>query len=307
MIKTQIVILTEKIHYLLFRQKMSQEMKSFLGNLSWSLSIGLLIMPLMMLVNTLAGRFMGPVEYGKYNLILIINQFLIIFIFFGLDTTAVKNIAKAQSFQARKRITSAISNYIYLALGVLILLTAIAYPILLRYASGYALIAVLVSIYALVVSIKITFDLFIRGMENFKKQAQAKAVEISIIILAFLVVFIVMKSHSFVSFVIVICAGAIGISTFYFLNLKQYLGQSNIREILKQPHEGKLFFLSALAGTIYLSSDRFAVTQYLGVRELGIYSAYYLASFTMISLLTQLFTNVFLPATARTRDKNFLY
>ena len=78
--KNKLVNIIEKIHFLIFRHNMSLEMKKFLSNLSWSFSIGIIVMPLTMLVTTLAGRFMGPVEYGKYSLLVIINQFLLIFI-----------------------------------------------------------------------------------------------------------------------------------------------------------------------------------------------------------------------------------
>jgi O-antigen/teichoic acid export membrane protein len=102
--KNMIIRFIEKIHFKAFGHPMSFEMKSFLGNLSWSFVSGALVLPLMMIVTTLAGRLIGPTEYGKYSLLLLINQFLIIFIFFGLDTTSVKYIAKARNFSEKKEL-----------------------------------------------------------------------------------------------------------------------------------------------------------------------------------------------------------
>lgn len=303
--KQVVVNAIERIHKKLFGHPVSREMKVFLGNLSWSFFTGISVMPLMMVIATLAGRFMGPVEYGKYSLLLVINQFVVIFIFFGLDTTSVKYIAKAKSFKDKGEVISATSNFIFLMLALLTALALFAYPFLLRFSKDYSLFVILTAYYTLMVSIKIMFDLFIRGMENFKRQAQGKILEIVTVIITFVLVFFVLKKNNFTSFIFVLSAGAIAISLFYFLNLSKYFGKSKKKFLMKQLSEGKLFFIATLLGTLFLSTDRVVVAKYLGIRTLGIYSAYYLASYTVVSQITQLFTNVFFPTTARLKDKSF--
>ena len=63
--------------------------------------------------------------------------------------------------------------------------------------------------------------------------------------------------------------------------------------------------LCALLGTIFYSSDKILISKYFGLSDLGIYSAYYTGSLTMVASLSLLFTNVLLPAGAKTEDKKF--
>lgn len=303
--KKKLVNAIEYIHLKTFHHQITPEMKKFLNNLSWSFSVGIFIMPIFLLISTIAGRFIGPVEYGKYNLILIINQFLLIFIFFGLDITSVKYIAKTDTLRKIREIISSVSGFIFFMLGLIIVLGAIICPLLFNISKEYALIIIFTIIYTTTITIKILFDLYIRGLEDFKKQAIGKIIEISVIILSFVSIFIIFKQNNFIGYVLTICLGAIAISIFYYYNLKKYFGRFNLKLLKQNLHESKLFFISSLFGTIYLSADKLIIANFLGLKELGIYSAYYLASFTVIVQITQLFTNVFFPATAKIKDKSF--
>lgn len=303
--KSLIIGFIEKIHFKAFGHPMSLEMKSFLGNLSWSFVAGALVLPLMMIVTTLAGRLMGPTEYGKYSLLVIINQFLIIFIFFGLDTTSVKYIAKARSFSEKKRVISTITSFVFLILALLIGLSILSFPILLKYSREYLIFVLIVVYYTAIISVKTIFDLVIRGIEQFKRQALGKALEVCTVLISFLIVFLVFKFKNFLGLLFVLNLGAITISIYYYFQLSKYLGKINKKVLIQQLGEGKLFFISALLGTLFLSIDRLVVARYLGVNTLGIYSAYYFASFGVVSQLTQLFTNVFFPVTSRLKDKSF--
>ena len=235
--KNKLILLIEYIHLRIFKHPMSPEMRSFCGNLSWSFFTGIFVMPLLLVITTLAGRFMGPVEYGKYSLLLVVNQFLVVFIFFGLDTTSVKNIAKAKSFADKKKIIAATANFIFLILAVLAILSIFLYPLLCKFSKDYSLFAILTVYYTLIVSIKVMFDLFIRGMENFKKQAQGKILEIGVVLTVFILLFIILKKSSFISFLFVVNAGAIAISLYYYLYLAKYFGKSDKKILFQQLKE----------------------------------------------------------------------
>ena len=304
--KSKFINILQRIHLFLFKVPMSVEMKKFLGNLSWSLITGLITMPILMIASTLAGRYIGPVEFGKYNLLLVIYQFLAIFIFFGLDTTVIKYIAKARTDKEKTNIISATSFYIISVLFILVLVSIISFPIINKYSEAYSLIIILVAIYTLILSIKMILDLYVRSLENFKIQAKGKIIETIVILIAFYVLFIRFNSRTYSNYVFIICAGAVATSFFYFLYLRKYFNKFNKTILLEQLKEGKLFFVGGILGTLFLSSDKIFIARFLGLKTLGVYSAYYFASIGIITIVAQLFTNVFFPATSRTENKSFI-
>ncbi|MFA6963164.1 MAG: lipopolysaccharide biosynthesis protein [Patescibacteria group bacterium] len=304
--KKRLVQFVEKVHLKVFGHEMGDEMRSFLTRLSWSFLSGIGALPILMLITTLAGRFMGPIEYGKYNLMLVANQYLIIFIFLGLDTVLIRSIARDPSVKARKRVISSISNIVFLVLVGLVVLSPIVYPFVSRIMSGGKSFFLMLICYTIVFSAKTLFDSSIRGLEEFKVQAKAKIFEVIIVAVLFIAVFFVLKDHTFAGFVSVLVAGAIAISIYYLSYLKRYFGKSNFTDSLAVLREGKWFLISALLGTIFLSADKIIIAKYLGFTAFGIYSAYYFSSFTLIAQAGQLFNNVFFPATVRVKDKAFI-
>lgn len=303
--KSAIISLIESLHQRLFGQSLSAEMRSFLGNLSWSFFAGLVSLPILLIVATLAVRLMGPVEYGKYNLLLVVNQLLILFIFFGLDTTTVKYIAKARSFDERKQIISASFGFIVFALILMVVTGLILYPLSLHFYPAYSSLIILLLYYMVIMSLKTFFDLVVRGLENFKKQAFGKILEAGVVLIGFVVVFLVLRKTNFVSFLFVINAGAVALAVYYWVGIKKYLAKPNRQVIRVQLRESKLFFAATLFGTLFAAADKLVVSKSLGIGALGIYSAYYLASFGVVAQLTVLFTNVFLPIASRLKDKFF--
>ena len=74
---------------------MSGEMKNFLGNLSWSFFGGIIAAGIMLSVNIAAGRILGPVEYGKYGLVIALSSILLIPMLLGLDVALTHFIAQS--------------------------------------------------------------------------------------------------------------------------------------------------------------------------------------------------------------------
>jgi len=94
-------------------------------------------------------------------------------------------------------------------------------------------------------------------------------------------------------------------SAYYCYFLRGYFNGFSLAVLKKQLTEGKFFMISALLATIFASSDRLIIARYVDITTVGIYSAYYLASLGIVGALSGLFTNVFLPATAKLTDKTF--
>lgn len=305
--KKFIISIVEKIHLLVFGHEISDQMRAFLNNLSWSFYGGAIALPVTVIVGTLAGRFMGPEQYGNYNLVILISTYVITFSFLGLDISTIKNITKAKSHEEKER--SFFSSFVFVGLMTLLfsLVGLIFGQKIAKYFGLDQAIVLFVVIYTLVVTFKLILDVLVRALEKFKLQAIGRTIEILVLALGFVFVMAFYRRLDFELYMGIILLGAALVGIAYFVNLKGYFKNFSRQTLTRQLSEGKFFMLSSILGTIFLSSDRLFITRYLGIRELGIYSAYYAASLGLVTSLSAVLTNVLFPATAKTRDKSFIY
>lgn len=296
---------SEKIHQIIFGHSMSQEMRRFLSNLSWSFLAGIIVLPLMMLLISIAGRLIGPSEFGKYSLIVVISQLLVVLAFFGLDTTTVKYLAKERTEAGRRALATTNGKFVLSLASLIVLFSFLFAPMVSKISGRYGELIPLAAIFTFLVTIKLFLDLLIRGSEQFKLQMAGKLVEVAVVIILFALFFLVMDKRTYWYLLAALSGGAVVASLFYFRRLAKLFRTWAVVNISGQLAESKLFFVGALLGTLFLSADRILIGQFLDLKTLGIYSAYYLASLTVVAQATQLFTNVFFPASARVKNKSF--
>jgi len=299
--------MVEKIHLRVFGHEMSDQMRAFLGNLSWSFYGGVIAMPITIVVGTLAGRFMGPEQYGNYNLVILISTYVTVFSFLGLDISTIKNVAKAKSSQKKEE--SFFSSFVFIG-SMTVLFSLIGIIFGQKIAQSFGLdktIILFVVIYTLIVSFKTILDILVRALERFKLQAIGRMIEIAVLSLGFISVLAIYRKLDFGLYMGIILLGAALVAIAYFVNLKGYFKNFSFPTLRRQLSEGKFFMLSSILGTVFISSDRLLIAKYIGVTTLGIYSAYYAASLGLVTGLSLILTNVLLPATAKTDDKSFIY
>jgi len=65
--------------------------------------------------------------------------------------------------------------------------------------------------------------------------------------------------------------------------------------------------IGGLSFTLYTNIDRIMINYYMDVESVGIYGVYYYASFTVLTLVSGIFTTVFFPVASKTQDKKSLY
>lgn len=305
--KKFVISVVEKMHLRIFGREMSDQMRVFLGNLSWSFYGGVMTMPITIVVGTLAGRYMGPEQFGKYNLVTLISSYIVAFSFLGLDISTIKNVAKARSEESKQR--SFFSSFVFIVLLTAVLLIII---LLLRQkiSAIFGLgsdVLLFVVVYTSIVTLKLVLDILVRALEKFKLQTIGKMIEIFVLAVGFFIVAIIYKRLSFGTYMGIILLGAALVAVNYSISLKKYFKFFSLATLKRQLSEGKFFMLSSILGTIFISSDRLFIARYIGIRELGIYSAYYTASLGLVTSLSLVLTNVLLPATARENDKSFIF
>ncbi|MFH1910341.1 MAG: oligosaccharide flippase family protein [bacterium] len=305
MVKKKIIVAVQFLHFKLFGHQMSDQMKQFLKNMSWSFYAGLIALPLIMIVGTLAGRFMGPEEFGKYSLVVLLSSYVLIFVFCGLDIALVKAIAKAKTVKDQSRQFFSAFSFVLLMLTVLSTLGLLsAGQISARFNISKELITLLFA-YSLIASVKNVLDFAIRGTERFKDQAIAKILESVTLAVAFVAVVILLKKINYSIFLGIIMLAALALILFYLTKIAKMFKNFSFTALKIQLLEGRFFMLSTLLGTIFVSSDRLLIAKFINLETLGIYSAYYSGSVTLTAVLSSMLTNVLLPATAKSRDKTF--
>ena len=113
--KKRLIKIAEVVHLKFFGHSMSDTMREFLGNLSWSFFGGVVAMGFLFLIDVMAGRILGPKEYGKYALMIAMANVFIIPMLFGLNIGVNHYVAKVDNIKIRKRyIGSAIFIFIVL-------------------------------------------------------------------------------------------------------------------------------------------------------------------------------------------------
>lgn len=302
-IRNRTIELIEAIHLRIFGHPIGLEMKKFLVNLSWSFFGGIISSVVILAINIFVGRLIGPEEYGKYSLALVIVNYLFILIFFGIDISSVRAIAKSKNKKEISQNMTSSAYFVFIStIIVSIMVLLLAKPLASAFStdSHVVIFAILLSIFT---GTKLLFNGYIQGVHRFKDQFIGRMVETLFIVLAFIVLFVFLRRYLYDSYVIVISAGAIATSLFYYLKLKPYFHKFDKTALLKQLSYGKLFLISSILSTIFLSIDKLVINKYMDVVQLGIYMAYYTVSINLMSQLSQMFNNVFMPTIAKNLNK----
>jgi len=303
--KKQLIKFIEWAHLKLFGHEISETMKDFLMNLSWSLFGGLLSAIVLFAVAILGGRFMGPLAYGKFSLILTYSQFLSMVVFLGLDIASVRATSGSKKDQEKAENISSFSWFIVCnAILVLTLLVIFRNFFYSHFSLDPALLWLLV-LFMMMVAVKTALDLSIRGIMQFKVQSIGKLVEAGVIAILFAVFFFFFRQQNYHYYVYAQLIGGAVLCAMYVKFLYPYLRSFKFSVLKAQFSYAKLFLLNSVLGAALASLDKVMVAKYLSVFELGIYAAYYGASVNIITQIIKMFNNVLFPHAASNEDKSF--
>lgn len=303
-IKSKVISLLESLHRRIFGHPMSDTMKVFLANLSWSFLGGGIASVIILAINILAGRLMGPEQYGKYSLALVVSNYLVILFFCGIDIASVRAIAKSKDRAEIRRNISSSAYFVFFTTGlisILALIFATALAGLFSTNPNVIRFAILLAVFP---SLKLLFDGYIRGIHQFKRQFLGRMIEVLAIVILFVLLFFVLKRYTFDSYVIATAGGALAIFLSYLPRIVSYLGSFDKKALFHQLSLGKLFLLSSMLDTIFISIDKLVINRYLDIVQLGIYMAYFMVAMNLTSQISQMFNNVLMPTVAKTFDRS---
>jgi O-antigen/teichoic acid export membrane protein len=293
-IKQKFFRIAEITHLRIFGYEMGDEMRKFIGHLSWSFFGGIFSSIILLIVNISAGRILGPVEYGKYGLIVGIVGILIMPMTLGLDTASVYFIAKTKDRKEKREI---ISSSLYMVLTMVLI---VIFPIIYFRQSLSSLfqipssMLVIAAFFSAVLSARILMEAFLRGLHNFKVQSIFRILETMIILMFFFTLVKFWGAH-FQSYVVAVLSGYLVFILLSFLVFFRYLGESDKRISKSLLQYGTIALLGSLFGIFTMSVDKLFINKFIGNEQLGIYTAYSTVSFLLMGQLAALFVNVLFP------------
>lgn len=305
-IKQKLFHLAEIVHLRLFGHAMSNEMRKFLGNLSWSFVGGIFASVVMLFVNVLGGRYMGPEQYGFYGLVLAISQIIMLPALFGMDVSGLHFLSKAQTDEGKADNLTTIAVFVFFSSIVTFLLFFVAYFIFEHQLHLDTLLLVTAFAYSLLAIFKSVVDMFFRGLTLFRVQFLSRMLEIVLTVVLFVAIFLVLRMDSYIAYTSVLLVGYLGFILFGLRHFRGYFSRFRPGLLRKQLSYAWIVVLGSLLGTAFNAMDKFIIAKYLSVQELGIYMAYFTASTNLIAQATQMFVNVYFPAISRISDLGFI-
>ncbi len=302
--KTRLIKMVEGLHRYFFGCEISGRMREFLQNLSWSFFGGIGAAVIMFGISVVAGRILGPEEYGKYGLVVAIASIFIIPMTMGIDTAVVHYTAKEEAVEKKRRYLSSA----LLAMPVLIGLTALflfyfGEKLFFWFGVDFYLLKVII-VFAIFLSLKNIFDAFLKGLHLFKKQSFIRIGEAIVMFMALCCFLFCLQSFNFFNFLEVILVGYFFFIFLTFLSTKKYFRfKVYLSEIKKIFSYGGYVIFGAISGILLNNLDKILINKYIGVEQLGIYNAYSTMSLLVVGQLMVIFVNVFFPMLSASGDK----
>jgi len=292
----------EGAHIKVFGHRMSEEMRIFLRNFSWSFSAGLLVAIIMFFVNIMAGRFLGPLEFGKYNYVLSLATSSTFFFLLGNNQSSIRFVSDTKYLKRRNRLLSALFS-LTIFQSVIFFVATILFGnwLAIKFNVGIATVYFIFFL-GLIFSLKELLDSFLRSLGLFKEQSMAKVGDAILVLSAFFIfLFSFRERLEYFHYALSMIIGAIfSLGFFCYLTYHRFekFGREEIVTVL---HYNKFLVIGGVSGLL-MTLEKVFIGKYIGVKELGIYSAYYASSQMVISNLAIIFMNIFWPMVIMNRN-----
>jgi len=285
---------------------MTADIKTFLKNFLY-IGVGMALSTIFSTIFSIfGGRILGPEEYGKFALIQSAATFLCIPMLLGFNNAMLKYVSEKPDAERQSNIICT-TNILVLffttfSIAVFIILGAKLSNLFHISQNLYLLSVVTALIYVFYV---ITTSV-LRGLDKNRELAVFQVIYGFVLLLFFfLFIFIFDKSKSFIAmaYPMLFAYGisAVLIMIFYMRKYMKWKFDYHWAKILIS------YAFFALIGVLplvtYINLARILISKYMTVGDVGIYSAYYAASFGVISFFWGIFTIVYFPTISKYKEK----
>lgn len=291
-----------------FREKISDEAKTFLKNLSYVAAGTLIATILSFAFNILAGRMLGPTEYGEFTLVQSIAMFLYIPMLLGFSTAMVKYSSEKEDFERQSKIISTT----YILVSIFTIASVTIYLIFSSQLSNIFSISPKLFYLSLIFAALFVFYTLttstLKGLFKMKTLAIFQPIYAAILLLAFLF-FILNNVLSFKSMVYsTFLAYGITSAILLVFFLRKYFGLKFDRSWANTLAKYSVFaIIGSLSFVFYTNIDKILINRYMTIADVGIYRAYCLASINVAGLFWGMFNIVFFPTASKYKNKKTIF
>jgi len=291
-----------------FHEKVSVEIEKFITNLSY-LGIGTIIASVFgFSFNILAGRWLGPSEYGYFTLVQSVAMFLYIPMLLGFNSALVKYNTEKINFLRQRCIISTTFILVFLFTIVSLLI----YFIFSKQVMNIFSISEEIFYFAVVFAVLFVFYTLMietmRSLHRIKEYSLFNPIFSMIVFFSFFAFIFIFKEPSFKSplFSMLLAYGITGGILLAFL--KKY-----IRPEFSWAWAHKLYpfsiysLIGGISAAFYLNIGKIMINMYLPLSMVGIYWAYNFSYTTVILLFSTIFVTVFFPVASMCQDKEMLF
>ena len=303
--KKRLVKFAELVHLKLFGHEMSDTMREFLGNLS-IVSVGMIISSVaMFIVYIIGARMVGAIEFGKFQLIYTMAQFITIPMLFGLNTASIKYIAEEK---VRAKQKEYVGNALLLV-GCSIIFTWTVLIIGKNYFYSIFNINQQTFILLMLLSTVIVAYYFSRSLlQGLGDMAMLSFLEggyATVIIISFFALYYYNGSNYFALYWAFILGYLFFVIFFvykYFTTIQKNY-HKNVQFRKKIFKYGLFAILGSVSGILLSGIDKIMLGYYTDVKTVGVYSIYVLASLVVFSQILHIFITVFFPQLSAIQNK----
>jgi O-antigen/teichoic acid export membrane protein len=305
---TKIIEIAGYFYERIFHEKVSVDVEKFIRNLSY-VSIGTLISTVFSFAfNILAGRWLGPSEYGFFTLVQSVAMFLYIPMTLGFTTALVKYNCEKIDFSRQRTIISTTFILVFL-------FTAASLIVYLVFSKQFmALFSISEDIFYFSLAFAVLFVFYnlmtetLRSIHKLYEYSLFKPIYSVILFGSFLVFIFIFRDLLYTSalFAMLISYGITGGVLLAFL--RNYIRPEFSRPCAYKLQKYSIFSLTGgISAAFYQNIGKIILNMYLPVAMVGIYWAYTFSFTTIILLLSTIFITVFFPVASMCKNKKMLF
>ena len=290
----------EKVHHFLVGYTSTDTSRRFLKNISL-IGIGTVLSGVFLfLFNIVSARILGPEEFGRYSLAISISQILMVPMVMGLNFAVIKHVAAWEN----KRATA--STAIYSVFGFSILSTIVFLILSPIFSSllGIEKVIFFVALgFAFFSSLALILKATCQGMQWYKVLSSIEPLTGAITLFSALLFLHAFGAHFWwpaIAYMISFACMAV----IMFIKVKPTI--KRVRgDILKDmlPY-GIYAVIGSISAFLLIASDKLVIHNVLPARELGLYSAFYVVSNSIIiNRFLAIVNTVLFPDLSKEKDK----
>ncbi|SES77379.1 Membrane protein involved in the export of O-antigen and teichoic acid [Methanococcoides vulcani] len=299
MTKNSFSVLYERIYH----EKMSNEVIHFLENMLYVATGTILATGFSFIFNVLAGRILGPTEYGKYVLVNSVAMLLYIPMLFGISTAMVKYNSEKGDFFRQKSIIS--TSYI-----LVLIFTIASTLIYLEFSSELSQIFS-ISVDFLYLSIVFAFvfvfhTLTINTLRSLHKMKIFSLLRFAygFLLLGVFMLLIFGNYFSFKSMLISTYLSYVVTSLLILVLIYKYVRLNFNKFWAKKIIKYSAFdIFSCVSFVLYTNIDKILINRYMLVEDIGLYNAYIFSSINVLGLFSGILITVLFPTISKYNDK----